>query len=515
MRIAARLRLVITLIVFTPLTAAAQPDLSGIWRVMNSAAFDLQEHHAQPGVPAGASVVVGGDIPYQPWALKQRDENFAARATADPESQCYLPGVPRATYQGLPFEIVQTYDQLVFLYEYAHAVRYVYTNGTPHPRGPINWWMGDSRGRWEGDTLVVDVVHFTDQTWLDKAGNFHSDELHVVERYTPLGPDHIQYEATLEDPKVFTRPWTIRMILYRQKEQFARVLEYECYGFEHEEHYPYPGATLTLAPLRPAPIDPGARPAAEWTGARTADGQPDVQGFWSTVVQGTYDVTDPRTGGGRLDEILRERSGAGRVRRPNRVVDPADGRIPMQPWAEEKFREITAHIDNPTHQTHIDTQVRCLPTGVPRPLWFGQFRIVQTPRRVLILNEGYHLFRSIALDGRPPLGPRARLWMGDSRGRWEGNTLVVESTNFNGKPRIDMVGHFASDALQTTERWTFVDADTIEYRVTLDDPTVFTRPWTMAAQIKRRVQPGYEFWEDGCHEGERSADEMIKRAGSN
>ena len=228
-----------------PRAADGKPNLTGIWQVMNTAAWDLQDHSGRLGVPAGQGVVEGNDIPYQPWALKKKQENFANRASADPESRCYLPGVPRATYTGFPFQILQNSTGVVIAYEYAHAVRRIYMN-SQHPRGPIEWWMGDSRGRWEGDTLVVDVVHFTDMTWLDRAGNFHSELLHVVERYTPAGPDHIQYEATLEDPKVFTRPWKMSMLLYRRKEPRAQLLEYECYSYAYDEKG-----------LLPNPLPPG------------------------------------------------------------------------------------------------------------------------------------------------------------------------------------------------------------------------------------------------------------------
>src|ERR1051325_8922788 len=129
-------------------------------------------------------------------------------------------------------------EQITMLFEYVHATRFIYTNGSKHPEGHIDWWMGDSRGRWEGDTLVVDVVDFNEDTWFDRAGNFHSDELHVVERFTPLDADHLTYEATIEDPKVFTRPWRMSMILYRHKERNAQLLEYDCYGFDDEFHAP-------------------------------------------------------------------------------------------------------------------------------------------------------------------------------------------------------------------------------------------------------------------------------------
>jgi hypothetical protein len=208
-------------------TSDGKPNLQGIWQVLNTAAWDIQDHQARLGVPAGQGIVDGNEIPYLPAALAKKRANFENRATADPESKGFLPGVPRIMYMPFPFQIFQSPDHLVMVFEYDRGVRTIYTNGNPHPRGPINWWMGDSRGRWEGDTLVVDVVHFTDETWFDRAGNFHSDALHLVERFTPMGIDHINYEVIVEDRNVFTRPWTMRMVLYRRKEPNLRVLEYD------------------------------------------------------------------------------------------------------------------------------------------------------------------------------------------------------------------------------------------------------------------------------------------------
>jgi len=211
-----------------------KPDLNGVWQALTTANVDLQDHSARLGVPAGQGVVEGNEIPYQAWALAKRQENFKNRATADPEEKCFLLGVPRTMYAPFPFQIIHSPGYIAVFSEYAHTTRSIFMN-SEHPPGPIEWFMGDSRGRWEGDTLVVDVKYFTDQTWLDRAGNFHSEDLHVVERYTMTTPDHIQYEATLEDPKVFTRPWKISLMLYRRKEQNVRVLEYECYAYAEEE----------------------------------------------------------------------------------------------------------------------------------------------------------------------------------------------------------------------------------------------------------------------------------------
>jgi hypothetical protein len=223
-----------------PRTADGKPDLSGIWQVMNTAAWDIQDHAAQKGVPAGMGVVVGNEIPYQPASRAKKRENYENRATADPEAKCYLPGVPRLMYMPYPFQIFQKPGQITMLFEYVHATRFIYTNGTAHPPGHIDWWMGDSRGRWDGNTLVVDSVHFNADTWFDRAGNFHSEQLHLVERFTPLDRDHLTYEVTVEDPKVFTGPWRMSMVLYRHREPNAQLLEYECYAFDNPFHAPTP-----------------------------------------------------------------------------------------------------------------------------------------------------------------------------------------------------------------------------------------------------------------------------------
>jgi hypothetical protein len=216
-----------------PRTADGKPDLQGVWQVLNTAAWDLQDHPARRGVPAGQGVVEGNDIPYQDWAAAKKKENFEKRLTADPVTKCYLPGIPRITYMPYPFQIFQTGDVTLFIYEYDHAVRTIYMN-RPHLAGAIDFWMGVSRGHWDGDTLVVDSIDFNDQTWLDAAGNFHSAALHVVERYTRTGPDHIAYDVMIEDPKVFTRPWKMNMTLYRRQDSNAQILDYECNALEEE-----------------------------------------------------------------------------------------------------------------------------------------------------------------------------------------------------------------------------------------------------------------------------------------
>ena len=200
-----------------PIAAMAETDLQGIWQAKGSADVDLEKFV----LPSGAR------IPYRTDALAKRKDNFEHRDTSDTAKKCYLPGVPRITLLPMPFQIFQSGNYVAIVYQYAHAYRTVYLDDTKHLDG-IDFWMGDSRGHWEGDTLVVDVTDFNDQTWLDAVGDYHSDALHVVERYTRTGPDTIAYEATIEDPKVFTQAWKIRVPLERNSTKNARLMEYEC-----------------------------------------------------------------------------------------------------------------------------------------------------------------------------------------------------------------------------------------------------------------------------------------------
>ena len=228
-----------------PRTADGKPDLNGIWQTIGTADWDLEGHEARPSsvlalgavgaVPPGLGVVEGGKIPYQPWAAAQKQENAKNWVALDPEVKCFLPGVPRATYLPHPFQIFQSPSRLLIVYGYSYARREI--NMVPRGKAPIDFWMGWSDGSWEADTLVVDVTGFNDQTWLDRAGNFHSDQLHVIERYTPITAYHIAYEATIEDPKVFTRPWKISMPLYRVVDRNAQLLEFKCVELTEELLY--------------------------------------------------------------------------------------------------------------------------------------------------------------------------------------------------------------------------------------------------------------------------------------
>src|SRR5579864_9359045 len=225
-------------------TSAPKPNLNGIWQAVNTANWDIQTHGPSPGPPAlgaigaippGLGVVEGGELPYLPEAAAKKKENFANRWTADPEIKCYMPGVPRATYMPYPFQILQGASSIMIVYEYANAVRTV--NMGPPREAQVDSWMGWSNGHWEGNTLVVDVTGQVDQTWFDRSGDFHSDALHVVERYTPLSENVLQYEATIEDPKVFSRPWKMSMPLYRRLEKNAQLMEFKCAEFVEELLY--------------------------------------------------------------------------------------------------------------------------------------------------------------------------------------------------------------------------------------------------------------------------------------
>jgi hypothetical protein len=227
-------------------TADGKPDLNGIWQAVGSANWNLQDHQARSGpvlelgailaVPAGLGVVDGNEIPYQPWAAAKQKENYANWLTRDPEVKCYLPGIPRATYMPYPFQILQTAsNDILIAYEYASASRVIKMGKVEPP--PVDTWMGQSAGRWDGDTLVVDVTGLNDQTWFDRAGNFHSEALHVVERFTPVSPGVLDYQVAIEDPKVFTRPWKMQMPLYRRQDRGAQLLEFKCVEFVEELMY--------------------------------------------------------------------------------------------------------------------------------------------------------------------------------------------------------------------------------------------------------------------------------------
>jgi hypothetical protein len=228
-----------------PRTADGKPDFTGIWQAMNTANWNLEAHEASRGpvialggafsIPAGLGVVEGSEIPYLPAAAARKKENAENWLARDPEIKCYLPGVPRMMYMPYPVQLIQGRNAILIASEFASASRVVRMNGKE--RSPTESWMGWSVGRWDGDALVVDVTDQNDRTWFDRAGNYHSEALKVVERYTLADRNTINYEATIEDAKVFSRPWKISMPLYRHAEKNAELLEYKCVEFAEELLY--------------------------------------------------------------------------------------------------------------------------------------------------------------------------------------------------------------------------------------------------------------------------------------
>ena len=230
-----------------------KPDLNGIWQALNTADWDLETHSGGPStVPTigvwgarlpGQSVVEGGTIPYKPEALAQREANrknalpgkMGRDTNADPELNCFLPGIPRAAYLPHPFQIIQSPNRMWMVYEFSYARREIFINGKKE--APIDSWMGWANARWDGDTLVIDVTGLNDQSWFDRAGNYHSDALHVIERYSMIDKDHLNYEATMEDPNVFTRPWKISMPLYRRIDKGVQLLPFRCQEYVEEFFY--------------------------------------------------------------------------------------------------------------------------------------------------------------------------------------------------------------------------------------------------------------------------------------
>jgi len=222
-----------------------KPNFTGLWQAMGTAYWDIRDHSSQAGpffqlgaigaMPAGQGIVEGGEIPYKPEAAAQQKENFKNRLKLDPEVKCYMPGIPRANYMPFPFQIVQSQRDIAFAYQYATANRVV--NMGKFKEGAVDTWMGTSNGRWEGDTLVVDVSGLNGNSWFDRSGNFQTDTTHIVERFTMPDADHINYEATIEDPAIYTRPWKIRTVFYRHKEKNAQLNEFKCVEFAEELIY--------------------------------------------------------------------------------------------------------------------------------------------------------------------------------------------------------------------------------------------------------------------------------------
>jgi hypothetical protein len=265
--------------------------------------------------------------------------------------------------------------------------------------------------------------------------------------------------------------------------------------------------SFTTVPLQGQGQAGAARPAAPkpWPPQKLSDGQPDVQGIWAAVNGGSTSLTNPISGGEDFDRRVTGEN----IRRQSRVIDPPDGLLPYQPWAAARQKRQESDYERPSKPEHIDTQHRCLISGIPRLYTIvPSFRIIQIPGSVVFVWDEYHAYRVIPLDGRPHIAPDVKLWMGDARGHWEGNTLVVDTTNMRGA-RLTYIGDFYSENAHVTERMTFVDGDNMTYQATVDDPTVFTRPWTF--KIGHRRRPDDETWESACWEGNPDPDVWLKK----
>jgi hypothetical protein len=223
-----------------PRLPSGKPDFSGIWQTLSEADYDLEPHSGRSDAPPSPGVVDVGLLPYLPKAAAQKRRNFDARLKDDPRLKCWTLGVPRSVYYPAPFQIFQRDRDLTLVHQLGHQVRTIHTNDTLHPvEKDQGFWLGDSRGTWEGDTLVVDVTDFNDETWLDRAGNFHSDALHVVERWSFVDKDTISYNATVEDPKVYARPWTVSVLLNRRRDKNFQLIEDYCATLVFDQYYPH------------------------------------------------------------------------------------------------------------------------------------------------------------------------------------------------------------------------------------------------------------------------------------
>ena len=391
-----------------PRAQDGRPDLQGIWMAVNRAAYNLEDHLARHDMPAGRSVVDGGEIPYQPWAAERRRVNFENRATADPLANCFLPGVPRVMALEFPFHIFQTDAHVAITFEWQQVYRLIYINNEPPLYAGVEAWMGNSRGRWEDDVLVVEVTDQNDRTWYP----------------APIPADNDPFDAGA-------------------------------------------GANLSL-PTVPPDIP------------RRADGKPDISGYFLADAGGANYGLEQH----ERDFLMPPSRG--------QVIDPADGRLPYQSWARaERIDRVLPHrgYDDPT--------AHCFVAGVPRSHYVpAPFYVLQPEGYIVVLHERMS-WRHIFLDGRDFLPDHMRLWQGHSVGRWDGDTLVVESRNFNGKSWLNEAGDVVSHAQTVVETFTPVGPDQVMYRATVTDPIAYTRPWTIEMPFDRS---GDELLEVACLE---------------
>jgi hypothetical protein len=278
--------------------------------------------------------------------------------------------------------------------------------------------------------------------------------------------------------------------------------------------------TAPVAAQAPAPATKAAK--LPWPPKLTEDGQPDVQGFWVAKDYGMGCLTNPKdsdVGCVPSPDVLARGKGNSKPKptSPSRIIDTPDHEIPYTAEARTRQKYLLKNYYEPTSQAHIDPQQLCLPLGPVRQLTWHDVHIFQYPGYVIFIHEGGHSWRVIPLDGRPHIGNNLKLWMGDSRGHWEGTTLVVDVTNYNGKGRFSRAGDFSSDKIHITERFEFLDGDNLRYAAKIEDPSTYTRPWTFGFDLKRDVfgsygvdQETYEHWEEACYEGMHDIDRSLR-----
>jgi hypothetical protein len=471
-----------------PRTAEGKPDLQGIWKAQASATQGLETAAANGDIQAGLALVTGGSIPYQDSAAQQRQSNFTSRLADDPLNNCFLPSVPRIMALDYPYQIFQTDDQVAMTFQWSQVFRDIPISDEPSLYEGVEAWMGRSRGHWDGDTLVVEVRDFNDRSWLDASGNFHSAAMTVTERYKMVDADTIHYEATITDPEVFTQPWTLSYDLERQTDQ-VRLMEFQCQAekeelsgdFERDEHTWYPAPI----PAENAPFDANASadlPLPQATGEirRLPDGTPDIGGYFMAEGGGANYGLESSEGG----FLLPSARGV--------VVDPDHGGLPYQDWARAEKNERGL-----PHRGYDDPTAHCFVAGLPRSHYVpSPFFIVQTKDYVVLLHERM-AWRQIDLKRTEHLPDDVRLWQGDSIGHWEGDTLVVDSSNFNGKTWLNEAGDVISHMEKLRETFTPVDGNQVIYRATVNDPITYTRPWTIEIPLNRSDD---ELLEVACHE---------------
>jgi len=471
-----------------PRTESGKPFFQGIWQAQTRAADNLEGHVARLNLPPGHSVIDSGSIPYLPEALERRNTNFANREVLDPLNKCHLPGPTRIMAMPWPFQIFQTEDHIAIAFEWTQVYRLIYSGGQEPYYPGFEHFMGDSRGHWEDDTFVVEIRDLNDRTWLDAAGNFYTNAAVITERYTMIDANTIRYQATFDDPSLFSEPWSISFPLTRQTD-IPRLLEYQCQAeveeangeFERVDNlwYPAPIPAVNI-PFSDAGEEDPRLPAVPGDISRQPDGAPDISGYFMA-----------NHGGANYGLEQRENIA---MFPPSRgvVINPADGVLPYQGWAREEMverREAWRGYDDPT--------AHCFVAGIPRSHYVpSPFFILQPPGYVVILHERMS-YRVIPLDDRDHLPDHIRLWMGDAVGRWENDSLVVESSNYNGKAWLNELGDVISHAQTVTESYTPVSDTQILYRATVSDPIVYSRPWTIEMPLNQQDE---ELLEVACLE---------------